>query len=89
MQTFITASAVAALIGLADGPAFLRARERLEELQGFPLPMPTSRRPLRWRRDQVAAWADAQGRPAAQMPDMAAIISGAPNVVLMQKARAA
>lgn len=89
MRDFIDSAAVAARIGMIDAAAFLRARPRLERDHGFPLPMPTLRRGMLWRADQVAAWLDAQGRPAAQMADLAALIAGAPNVVLMAKARAA
>lgn len=62
-QNFITAHAVAQLIGLPSGPAFLRQRDRLEDDLLFPLPMPVARRPLVWRRDEVQAWADRQGKP--------------------------
>lgn len=62
-RTFIMAGTVAQLIGLPDGPALLRQRERLEDDLSFPLPMPSSRRPLVWRRDEVQAWADRQGKP--------------------------
>jgi len=89
VKIFIDAEDVATRIGYVERSAFLRARLRLERDCGFPMPLPTSLRPLRWRADQVAAWADAQGRPGAQMADMATLIAGAPNVVLMAKARAA
>lgn len=62
---FITSDRVADMLGLPDGAAFLRQRARLEEDCLFPLPMPTSRRPMRWRADAVAAWVDRQGQPAA------------------------
>lgn len=67
-QPFITAETVAGLIGLPDPASFLRQRQRLEDEAGFPLPMPTSQRPLRWRRAQVEAWVQSQGRPRAQVP---------------------
>ena len=89
MRTFINASAVAERTGFADATAFLRARDRLEAQHGFPLPMPTTRRPKLWRADQVDAWADAQGRSAAEMADLQALIASAPNVTLLAKARAA
>jgi predicted DNA-binding transcriptional regulator AlpA len=80
---FITANAVADLIGATSGDAFLRQRDRLETEHGFPLPMPTATRPLRWRREQVAAWVQAQGRPQAAQ---AAALAGAHNVHLLQRA---
>lgn len=69
---FIQADDVAALIGLPDGAAFLRRRDRLERDSAFPRPMPTSQRPLIWRRDNVQAWVQSQGRadsaPTLPMP---------------------
>ena len=61
-QTFITTAQVAELLGLSDG-CFLRQRIRLEDQDGFPEPMPHSRRPLRWRRDQVQNWIEGHGLP--------------------------
>lgn len=68
MADFIQANDVAELIGLPDGAAFLRRRDTLERDHGFPPPMPTSARPLIWRRARVAAWVEAQGRPEPQHP---------------------
>lgn len=81
---FITAGRVAALTGYSSAATFLQDRDRLERDHAFPPPMPTSRRPLRWRRDAVEAWAEQQGRPAPQItPDPGG------NVVLMREARTA
>jgi len=73
---FITADGVARLIGLPGGPSFLRQRDRLEDDMAFPLPMPVARRPMVWRRDEVARWADRQGKPRDIDP-----ATFAPNVV--------
>lgn len=59
---FLTTAQVAELLGLSDA-GFLRRRDHLEVDNGFPQPMPTSRRPLRWRRDQVIHWIEGQGLP--------------------------
>lgn len=83
--SFITTRQVADLIGLSAN-TFLRHRERLERDEGFPEPMPTSRHPLRWRRDQVEAWVSQVGRPRAQsmMPSQLP-----PNIALLEEARRA
>lgn len=60
---FLTTAQVATLIGFATADAFLRHRPRLETDTLFPPPLPTSRRPLRWRHDAVQAWLDRQGLP--------------------------
>jgi predicted DNA-binding transcriptional regulator AlpA len=57
-RLFITADEVAELTGYTNGAAFLRDRCRLEDDLEFPDPMPTQRRPMRWRRDAVLAWRD-------------------------------
>ncbi|MEM6650952.1 MAG: hypothetical protein AAF582_00035 [Pseudomonadota bacterium] len=59
-DTFILASDVAKLIGYTDGAGFLRDRDRLERDLSFPAPMPTCRRPLKWRSSAIRAWRDAQ-----------------------------
>lgn len=64
MRDFIQADDVADLIGLPDGAAFLRRRDRLERDTGFPKPLPTSLRPLIWHRARVDAWLTAQAAPA-------------------------
>lgn len=88
MRTFVDASAVAALCGFADRAAFLRARARLEDEEGFPLPMPSLRRPFLWRADQVVAWVDRVGRPRAECePDHLMPVPLPANVVLMREAR--
>lgn len=84
---FVTASAVAELIGQPDAGAFLRIRPRLERENLFPLPMPTSRRPLRWRSDEVLAWVNRMGRPGGPDIDPSDIATG--RVVLMEMARRA
>lgn len=84
---FITSDQVAATIGLSDGAAFLRIRDRLERENLFPLPMPTSRRPLRWRSDEVAAWVNRMGVAAAPMIDPDDIATG--RVVMLEMARSA
>lgn len=58
---FVTSGQVAALIGFNNGPHFMRHRDRLEHEEDFPLPMPTSGRPLKWRADEVRAWLKRQG----------------------------
>lgn len=78
----IDAIEVARLIGFNSRAAFLKHRDRLEYDQDFPLPVPTCQRPLKWRRDQVLAWHEKQGRPRS-VPTMP--IPGG-NVVLMEKA---
>ena len=81
-MTFITAETVAREIGFSDAAAFLAARPRLERDHEFPAPMPTCLRPLKWRADAVAAWAECQGQPETATP----MITG-PNVVLLEEAR--
>lgn len=84
--TFIATAQVAQLLGLSDG-GFLRQRPRLEDEAGFPEPMPHSRRPLRWRRDQVLAWIEGQGLPRdiEDRVDPALVASG--RVILLAEAR--
>lgn len=84
-RDFIPAADVAPLVGF-DGPAaFHRHRARLERDHGFPQPMPTCRRPMLWRADQVVAWVAAQGLPTAPPP----VIPQGSNVHLLQLARMA
>jgi len=64
--TYIQTSDVAAMLGLANATAFLSRKTQLEEDHDFPLPMPQQKRPLLYRRDQVLAWLDQQGRPRAE-----------------------
>lgn len=88
---FITSDRVAQLIGLPDSDAFLRQRARLERDHLFPLPMPTSRRPLRWKSDEICAWVERQGRPCPiDLPQdalAAAVATG--RVALLDLARSA
>lgn len=55
---FIGAEKVAALLGYEGSrPDLMLLRRRaVLEAQGFPLPMPTSTRPLLWREASVRAW---------------------------------
>ncbi|GGH36117.1 hypothetical protein SAMN05444007_108222 [Cribrihabitans marinus] len=83
-MTFITADAVAEMVGFETAAGFLAARRRLERQEDFPPPMPTCQRPLKWRTDAVQAWLDTAGiaNPAAPTPIGA-------NVVLLEEARKA
>lgn len=80
---FLDAAQVADRLGLRDAGAFLRIRDRLEEAQDFPPPLPILRRPLRWRSDAVQAWVDAQGLPA----QLDYTPTPGSNVVLLREAR--
>lgn len=85
---FIEKNAVAALIGMTSGAAFMRQRDRLEADCDFPAPMPCSLRPLRWRRSAIEAWADGQGLSKSE----AVLIDPrrfGPNVRLLDEARRA
>ena len=88
MKTFINSDEVAGLLGLTDGSAFLRRRDRLEAEDLFPLPMPQSRRPMLWKADEVQAWIDIRGLPTIRAPgiDPALVASG--KVSLLHLARA-
>ncbi|GHF33106.1 helix-turn-helix transcriptional regulator [Seohaeicola zhoushanensis] len=81
-MTFVTADEVARMTGFESGEAFLRARDRLEKRERFPAPMPTCLRPLKWRRDAIAAWVEEHGIFGTRA------VSG-PNVVLFEMARQA
>ena len=61
---FITAADVAQLLELASANSFLDRRAVLEE-RGFPLPCSWISRPMKWRRELVAAWIETQGLPRA------------------------
>lgn len=87
LPLFLTSAHVAGVIGLDDADAFLRQRPRLETEHLFPLPLPVSRRPLRWRADEVLAWLHRQGRPMAPGATPEDIASG--RVVLLDMARTA
>jgi predicted DNA-binding transcriptional regulator AlpA len=86
MTPFITADSVADLTGYRSAAEFLRHRARLEADHLFPLPMPTSTRPLRWRRDEVQAWVNRQGLPKA--PPVVLPAPGG-NIHLLRLARTA
>lgn len=66
MKPFIPAEDVARLIGYRTAHTFLMHRTRLERDEGFPPPLPTSRRPLLWRRDEVEGWIGEVGRTGDQ-----------------------
>ena len=87
LPDFLTSDQVAAVIGMPDAAAFLRARARLEDENLFPLPMPTMRRTMRWRKDEVLAWRDRHGRPVPPGIDPGLIASG--KVHLLDVARSA
>ena len=69
IRPFITSGHVAQLLGLDDAAAFMRQRARLQTDHLFPYPMPTSRRPLRWKTDEVQAWIARNGTPCAMAVD--------------------
>lgn len=84
---FLTSDQVAAAIGMPSAKAFMRVRPRLEDESLFPLPLPTMRRALRWRADEVQAWVNRNGRPATPEIDPALLASG--KVHLLEMARTA
>lgn len=79
---FVTADIVAELTGFDSAAAFLRERDRLERDHDFPTPMPTCRRPMKWRRDAVTAWAQTQCAARS-----AATAFAGTNVILLDEAR--
>lgn len=85
MKLFVTRTEVADRLGITPA-TFDRRRPELEDEEGFPLPMPQSRRPLLWRRDQLELWIEAQGRPKADPLPLRPL---GPNVVLLEEARRA
>lgn len=84
MTIFIEADTVANMTGYTNAAAFLRDRIRIEDEQGFPLPIPTCRRPLKWRADQVKSWVQASGTPKQIAP-----VQTGGNVVLLREAASA
>lgn len=90
---FITASEVARMIGFDSATAFLRERVRLQDDHDFPLPMPTSRNPLKWRRSQVQGWTEAMGRApsimAADPVAPASPVARTPRLAMLSEARTA
>ena len=78
----ITASVVARMTGFSSGLAFLKARSRLELQQGFPEPLPTCLRPMKWRRSAIQAWLDG-------LDTIRTTAAASPNVVLLEQARSA
>lgn len=85
--TFIDAAAVAQLLGLPGPAAFLARRADLEDRHGFPIPLPWWRRPLKYRRDQVLAWRDMQGRPRGDDPEIPPQLLASGKVALLAEAR--
>jgi hypothetical protein len=83
IATFIDAKEVAQLLGLPDAAAFMRRRIYLEDFNGFPLPVPHWKRPVKYRADQVQHWLDGQGLPRAPETDIdpALISSGKVHVL--------
>lgn len=81
-MTFVTADTVADLTGFTGAAAFLAARRRLERETGFPPPMPTCLRPMKWRRDAVEAWVSLQGQTTQPGP-----VYAGTNVILLEEAR--
>ena len=61
MPIFIDATKVAKMIGFNSAQHFLMNRSRLGREEEFPLPMPTCKRPLKWRGSEVEAWVICQG----------------------------
>ena len=59
---FVTATAVAYLIGYSTAQTFRRHLPRLRKM-GFPDPLPTSQRPVKWRRSAVLAWLEEVALP--------------------------
>lgn len=86
LPPFVTARQVAAMLGYDSRAGFYRNRHRLEQDHAFPLPLPTSIRNLRWRRDAIECWLAEQGRPRA---DAVATRPQGPNVYLLEEARRA
>lgn len=85
-RTFIDAAEVADRLAISRH-SFLVKRDQLARDHGFPDPMPHCARPLLWRRDEVEAWIDLNGRRRDEkLPDAGAL--GA-NIVLLREARTA
>ena len=84
---YIDAGQVAERLGISRA-LFLRQRKFLEEQHAFPLPMPTSKSPLRWRGTAIDGWIAQQGLPRGQgridPPATAPIPAG--NRAMMQEA---
>lgn len=85
-RPFVTTDQVAFMIGLTTS-AFRTKREYLIEEAGFPEPLAHCLRPMRWKRDEVAAWLQSQGLPRDEPPPPAR--PSGPNVVLLEEARRA
>ena len=86
MSDFIRAEDVARLVGYSSAAAFLEHRARLEEDHAFPLPMPTHRSRMIWRRDLIVAWVADQGR-AKPLP--VPVRPQGTNIYLLEEARRA
>lgn len=63
-RPFINSAEVAQLLDLPSPESFLARRSDLEG-RGFPLPCSWILRPMKWRRELVAAWIETQGLPRA------------------------
>lgn len=85
LPLFVRSAAVARLLGLSDASAFLARRGWMERAQLFPLPMPHSRRPLLWKRDEVLAWIDRFGRPVGADVPPELIASGQVHLLAMAR----
>lgn len=83
---FIDTAEVAGLLRTKP-EQFLRQRTELEDDHGFPLPMPHWKRPLKWRRDMVEGWIEAQGRPKDETAAALQIPAGGNVVRLMDYAK--
>lgn len=86
LRPFVTTDQVAVMIGLTT-TAFRTKREHLIEEAGFPQPLAHCLRPMRWKRDEVAAWLQSQGRPRAET--IPPTRPQGPNIVLLEEARRA
>lgn len=87
---FLTADQVATTLGLLNAKAFHRQRARLEADTHFPPPMPTQRKPLRWRADELQAWIERQGTPdsathSPALPDPATIPRGKGTLIAIAR----
>lgn len=87
MKLFIKAAEVADLLGFSSDLHFKRNRLRLEEEHEFPVPLPTSLRPLLWRRSEVQSWIDRQGTPkAAEVMAPEDILNMGSNISMLREA---
>jgi predicted DNA-binding transcriptional regulator AlpA len=85
-KTFWTADEVAEYLGFRCKETFLKGRDAMEALMGFPPPLPYLARPLRWRSDQIEAWLENQGTPEADGDN---VVDLGARRAMMQAARSA